>query len=100
MPKQSTAITPWTRPPTAATPTGSCGDEMDGRRTGIWRKTVIAGVVDLAYEIGVTPSHLSRVLHGERRPGIRLRAALAARGIDVGPLARRERHNQQKEQEK
>lgn len=54
-------------------------------------KTVRRGVRAVARLCGVSPSHLSRVLSGERTPGTRLLLALEARGVKVGQQARKGR---------
>ena len=41
----------------------------------------IKGLGDLARELGVSKHHLCAVLHGRRRPGPELAAAIKARGI-------------------
>ncbi|MCR5838677.1 MAG: helix-turn-helix domain-containing protein [Kiritimatiellae bacterium] len=41
------------------------------------------GVRALARELGRSPSHICRVLHGERRPSPALRRSLSKRGISV-----------------
>ncbi len=41
------------------------------------------GVRALARELGRSPSHICRVLHGERRPSPELRRALAKRGVNM-----------------
>jgi transcriptional regulator with XRE-family HTH domain len=54
-------------------------------------KTVRSGVRAMARQVGVTPSHLSRVLSGERTPSARLQLALETRGVSLGRRARKRR---------
>jgi len=53
--------------------------------------TVNRGVRAMARLVGVTPSHLSRVLSGERTPSARLQFALESRGVTLGQQARKGR---------
>ena len=53
--------------------------------------TVRRGVRAMARQVGVTPSHLSRVLSGERRPSARLQLALETRGVTFRRAARKRR---------
>ena len=46
----------------------------------------IKGLGQLANELGVTKQHLCAVLHGRRRAGPKLAAAIKARGIRREPL--------------
>ena len=50
------------------------------RRLTLKAKTKKLGVRALARELGRSPSHICRVLHGERRPSPALRRSLARLG--------------------
>lgn len=56
-------------------------------REPIRRATRIVGLYRAAEQAGCTPSHLSRVLHGERKPGPRLRRKLERMGIELPAAA-------------
>lgn len=46
--------------------------------------TAYRGVTKLARRLGVSQTHLSRVLAGERKPGAELAAALRRAGVEFG----------------
>ena len=63
--------------------TGGCLRKVTMVKESIWNATLYRGVSKVARRVGVTQSHLSRVLRGERKAGKELARKLEKLGVKL-----------------